>query len=135
SRDRWPATHGQDRPDHAGGAGCDPRRRSPGRTEQGAVGAAAAGDAPAHAGTSRVKPVRLLPVVILSAAALLLFKGLGLVTSGGYVLTGTTVVAAAGEEDDSVAMVPQEPVAADPSPTLQDTAPTVPLPRRDGEGG
>ncbi|HEY0920032.1 MotE family protein [Devosia sp.] len=83
-----------------------------------------------------MRPVRLLPVVILSAAALLVFKGLGLVTTGGYMLTGTTLVAAAGGggEGDAVAEMPRETLAADPSPTLQDTAPTVPLPGKDAEG-
>ncbi len=44
-----------------------------------------------------MKSVRLLPVVIFAALALLLFKGIGLVTNGGYVLTGSNAVLAAGE--------------------------------------
>ena len=40
-----------------------------------------------------MKSVRLLPVVIFAALALLLFKGIGLVTSGGYVLTGSATAA------------------------------------------
>ena len=43
-----------------------------------------------------MKSVRLLPVVIFAALALLLFKGIGLVTNGGYVLTGPMAVIAAG---------------------------------------
>jgi len=80
-----------------------------------------------------VKSVRLLPVVILSAAALLLLKGLGLVTSGGYVLTGTTMVAAAGagSQSDAGSTGPLDTTAADTSPTLQDAAPTLPLPSND----
>jgi hypothetical protein len=34
-----------------------------------------------------LRQVRLLPVVIFAALALLIFKGIGLVTNGGYVLT------------------------------------------------
>ena len=44
-----------------------------------------------------MKSVRLLPVVIFAALALLLFKGIGLVTNGGYILTGPTAVQAAGD--------------------------------------
>ena len=51
---------------------------------------------PADQGQRRVKSVRLLPIVILAAVALLVFKGIGLVTNGGYVLLGTTTVEAAG---------------------------------------
>ena len=36
-----------------------------------------------------MKSIRLLPVVIFAALALLLFKGIGLLTTGGYVLIGT----------------------------------------------
>ena len=43
-----------------------------------------------------MKTPRLLPVVIAAATALLLFKGIGLVTTGGYVLTGTGSAIAAG---------------------------------------
>ena len=43
-----------------------------------------------------MKTPRLLPVVIAAATALLLFKGIGLVTTGGYVLTGTGSAVAAG---------------------------------------
>ena len=37
---------------------------------------------------------RLLPVVIAATAALLLFKGIGLITQGGYALVGTSPVVA-----------------------------------------
>ena len=40
--------------------------------------------------------IRLLPVVVLAIAALLVLKTLGLVTNGGYVLTGMGVAQAAG---------------------------------------
>ena len=81
-----PAADGQDRQDHRGGAARpDGRRRDVGRDQQGAVGAAAARDAAAHPGQRGVKTIRLLPVVIFAALALLLFKGIGLLTTGGYV--------------------------------------------------
>ncbi len=78
-----------------------------------------------------MKSVRLLPVVIFAALALLLFKGIGLVTNGGYVLTGTdTVLAAGGSSGGGEAAAtqggtPGEVVMADTSPTLDDTAPTL----------
>ena len=40
--------------------------------------------------------VRLLPVVVLAIAALLVLKTLGLVTNGGYVLTGVGAAQASG---------------------------------------
>jgi flagellar motility protein MotE (MotC chaperone) len=74
-----------------------------------------------------LKSVRLLPVVIFAALALLLFKGIGLVTNGGYVLTGTDAVLAAGGGESATAEsgVPQEVVLEDTSPTLDDGAPTL----------
>jgi len=79
-----------------------------------------------------VKSPRLLPVVIFAAAALLTFKGIGLVTNGGYVLGGATVAHAA-EGEDSTASVENaaprtEPTMSDSSPTIADTAPTVASP-------
>jgi flagellar motility protein MotE (MotC chaperone) len=74
-----------------------------------------------------LKSVRLIPVVIFAALALLLFKGIGLVTNGGYVLNGPTAVLAAGDEHgaEGDAGLPSEMVIADTSPTLGDTAPTL----------
>jgi flagellar motility protein MotE (MotC chaperone) len=80
-----------------------------------------------------LRAVRLLPVVIFAALALLLFKGIGLVTNGGYVLSGPTVVQAAGEEaehGDAAAATdgdsaPTEVTLTDTSPMLDDTAPTL----------
>jgi len=43
--------------------------------------------------------VRLLPIVVLAIAALLVLKTLGLVTHGGYVLTGVGAAQAAGGGD------------------------------------
>jgi flagellar motility protein MotE (MotC chaperone) len=75
-----------------------------------------------------LKSVRLLPVVIFAALALLVFKGIGLVTNGGYVLTGTTQVVAEESVDPSASSDP--PAAVDPTMTdsnavMDDTAPTL----------
>src|SRR5690606_23349524 len=100
-----------------GRTGADDDRRH----GKGAVGAPAACHAHAHPGQRRVKPVRLLPVVIFAAIALLLFKGVGLLTTGGYVLTGTSVAIAAGEEGAPEAgatptlVMPHEPTMEDTS--------------------
>jgi flagellar motility protein MotE (MotC chaperone) len=77
-----------------------------------------------------LKSVRLLPVVIFAALALLLFKGIGLVTNGGYVLSGTDAVLAAGgsggtAETVAESGIPGEVTLTDSSPTLDDTAPTL----------
>jgi flagellar motility protein MotE (MotC chaperone) len=77
--------------------------------------------------------VRLLPVVIFAALALLVFKGIGLVTEGGYVLTGTTEALAAGGEAPAqeattadMGGTPEEVVIEDTSPTMEDDgAPTM----------
>lgn len=84
-----------------------------------------------------MKSVRLLPVVICAALALLLFKGIGLVTNGGYVLSGAATAQAAGasggggnkgsEGGDTTMALPVEPTLSDPNPTLEDGAPTLPL--------
>lgn len=84
-----------------------------------------------------MKSVRLLPVVICAALALLLFKGIGLVTNGGYVLSGSSTAQAAGasggsgdngsEGGDATMALPVEPMLSDPNPTLDDEAPTLPL--------
>lgn len=75
-----------------------------------------------------MKSVRLLPVVIFAALALLVFKGIGLVTNGGYVLAGTTEVVAEESVDPSASSDP--PAAVDPTMTdsnavMADTAPTL----------
>ena len=80
-----------------------------------------------------MRSVRLLPVVIFAALALLLFKGIGLVTNGGYILNGPTAVQAAGEEaehGDAAAATaedgaPSEVTLTDTSPVLDDPAPTL----------
>ena len=86
-----------------------------------------------------MKSIRLLPIVIFATAALLLFKGVGILTNGGYVLVGSTTAEAAGggshggeastgEEvaSDGVASM-IEPTMSDTAPTADDTAPTLPL--------
>lgn len=77
-----------------------------------------------------MKSVRLLPVVIFAALALLLFKGIGLVTNGGYILTGPVAVQAAGEDahGDAASAAeasPSEVVLTDTNPVMGDTAPTL----------
>ena len=78
--------------------------------------------------------IRLLPVVVLAIAALLVLKTLGLVTHGGYVLTGMGQAQAAGAsadsgsgtaETDSTVTPMGEPTIEDTSPTLSDSAPTL----------
>lgn len=77
---------------------------------------------------------RLLPVVIAAATALLLLKGIGLVTNGGYVLTGAGAAVAAGGDTSPAAAaetptmgLPPEATMSDTSPTLTDGAPVLPL--------
>lgn len=79
-----------------------------------------------------MRSIRLLPVVIFAAGALLAFKGLGLVTGGAYVLTGvgSTVAEehggeAAPESDGVTLSMPTEPTMTDSAPTLEDGAPTL----------
>ena len=80
--------------------------------------------------------IRLLPVLVLAIAALLVLKTLGLVTNGGYVLTGVGVARAAGAasggeggagttETDATVTPAAEPTLEDTSPTLDDGAPTL----------
>ena len=79
----------------------------------------------------RLRSPRLLPVVIFAALALLVFKGIGLVTSGGYVLTGTQTAVAAEPAATDAATAP-DTVAPDVAnavphsePTMSDTTPTI----------
>lgn len=84
----------------------------------------------------RVRQVRLLPVVIFAGVALLLLKGVGIMTGSGYVLTGPIMVQAAGgggheaaAEDSGAGMsMPAEPTMTDDSPVLSDGLPTLALP-------
>lgn len=79
--------------------------------------------------------IRLLPVVILAIAALLVLKTVGLVTNGGYVLTGVSTAQAAGggggghggasAETGEPATLPGDPTIEDGTPTLTDNAPTL----------
>lgn len=83
-----------------------------------------------------MKSVRLLPVVICAGLALLAFKGIGLVTEGGYVLSGSSAVQASGEaahgapaaaegDDAPVVGLPAEPTMSDTGLMLDDHAPTL----------
>lgn len=73
--------------------------------------------------------VRLLPIVIAAGAALLLLKSVGLITEGGYVLSGATSAFAAGDQNGGAPAdaVPSDPTMTDASPTLDDGAPTLPM--------
>jgi flagellar motility protein MotE (MotC chaperone) len=91
-----------------------------------------------------VTRIRLLPVVVLAIAALLVLKTLGLVTNGGYVLTGMGAAQAAGAssggeagstETDSTITPAGEPTIEDTNPTLSDTAPTLGGEPADAAGG
>jgi len=89
-----------------------------------------------------VSKIRLLPVVVVAIAALLVLKTLGLVTNGGYVLTGVSVAQAAGaapaeghSAGDGEAAVAGEHTAEDTSPTLVDSNPTLADPNAAGAGG
>lgn len=95
-----------------------------------------------------MKSIRLLPIVVFASLALLAFKTIGLVTSGGYVLTGTTEVAAAGgggghsapAEGEAASpgetiTIPPEPTLEDQSPTIDDGAPTMALNQKAAAGG
>jgi flagellar motility protein MotE (MotC chaperone) len=74
-----------------------------------------------------LKSIRLLPVVIVATVALLILKGIGLMTGGGYVLSGTELVQAAGGKAAPAATEPSadDVTIADTSPTLGDDAPTL----------
>ena len=80
--------------------------------------------------------IRLLPVLVLAITALLVLKTIGLITNGGYVLTGVGVAQASGAssggdagggttEADLTVTPAVEPTLEDTSPTLDDTAPTL----------
>mgnify|MGYP000079266785 CR=1 FL=1 len=78
--------------------------------------------------------VRLLPVVVMAIAALLVFKTIGLITNGGYVLTGVNFAQASGAaaasgagegNADHTLTLPEQPTIEDSSPTIADPAPTM----------
>lgn len=83
-----------------------------------------------------MKQVRLLPVVIFAALALLVFKGIGLVTNGGYVLTGTVAAVAqdGASSTEATTATPSEAVLTDSNPTLDDPQPTMAT-KQDGVPG
>ncbi|SMQ66467.1 hypothetical protein SAMN06295905_1490 [Devosia lucknowensis] len=72
--------------------------------------------------------IRLLPIVILAISALLVLKTLGLVTNGGYVLSGVAIARAAGGGSGSghgAAAAPGETITLPGEPTIEDSSPTV----------
>ena len=82
---------------------------------------------------------RLLPIVIAATAALLLFKGIGIVTQGGYSLVGSAptvaqehaaAAPAGGAGDTSVGGTDM----IDQSPTIEDKAVTMDLPSGESAG-
>jgi flagellar motility protein MotE (MotC chaperone) len=91
----------------------------------------------------KIAPPRLLPIVIAATAALLLFKGVGLVTEGGYALVGTTTAQAAGggggDHGGGAAPAAKDTGAGvsmtDQSPTLEDHSVTMELPGEAEAGG
>lgn len=93
-----------------------------------------------------MKAPRLLPVVIAATSALLLLKGIGLMTSGGYVLVGTQQAQAAGAAPaadhgaaasggDPTMELPPEHTLEDSSPTLTDESPVLALGGEEASGG
>lgn len=94
-----------------------------------------------------MKSVRLLPVVVMAVAAVLLLKTIGLLTNGGYVLSGVTMAQAAGdtggheapagesEAGDTAITFPPEPTISDTSPVLTDVAPTLGEAKAEGDHG
>jgi flagellar motility protein MotE (MotC chaperone) len=93
-----------------------------------------------------MKAPRLLPVVIAATSALLLLKGVGLMTSGGYVLVGAQQAQAAGAAPaaghggatsggDPTMELPPEHTLEDSSPTLTDASPVLALGGEAAAGG
>jgi flagellar motility protein MotE (MotC chaperone) len=87
-----------------------------------------------------VKTIRLLPVVVVAAGALLAFKSIGLVTQGGYVLTGLSPAIAAGAAPGHGAPAADpsagagEPTLTDSQPQIADQTPTLPSLDAGGHG-
>lgn len=91
-----------------------------------------------------MKTIRLLPIVVLAASALLVLKTVGLVTNGGYTLSGVTLAAAQEAEAAGPLEYSEEQLAAaeaaaqamfnaTPRPTPTDQA-EIPLFEIDGQG-
>lgn len=86
-----------------------------------------------------MKSVRLLPVVIFAALALLIFKSVGLMTQGGYVLTGASFAQEAssghGGASGGEASAGGGPTMEDTSPTLENSSPTLPAAKEEAASG
>jgi flagellar motility protein MotE (MotC chaperone) len=72
-----------------------------------------------------VKQIRLLPVVIFAALALLFFKGVGLVTSGGFIFAGVAHAATESADHAPVAEGAEPTITLEPDPTIEDSSPTL----------
>ena len=67
-----------------------------------------------------MKSIRLLPLVVFAALALFVLKGVGLVTEGGYVLTGTEAVQAS--DHDATPTGEEAPAEEDVNPAAAESA-------------
>jgi flagellar motility protein MotE (MotC chaperone) len=74
---------------------------------------------------SQVRRVRLLPVVVVAASALLALKTIGLVTNGGYVLTQPAFAAGGSEAPAGPQTLTTGPTIADTAPLAADGSPTA----------
>lgn len=84
-----------------------------------------------------MKQIRLLPIVVFAAVALLAFKTIGLVTEGGYILVGGAPAeaaegsgggeGAAAETGGTDITIPEAPTLEDDAPVLSDSAPMLQL--------
>lgn len=78
-----------------------------------------------------MKHVRILPVIIAATGALFLMKGIGLVTEGRFVLTGTTAAVAAGgghgpaKPEESPSAKPHGPPPGEEARPLAERRPTA----------
>jgi flagellar motility protein MotE (MotC chaperone) len=78
-----------------------------------------------------VKNVRILPVIIAAASALFIMKGIGLVTEGRFVLTGSTAAVAAGgghgaeKPAESHSAKPHGPPPGEEAPPLAERRPAA----------
>lgn len=80
-----------------------------------------------------MKSIRLLPIVIFAACALLVLKGIGLMTVGGYVLLGTEAASAQHAPPAAGSQAPEAPAAsglseapATPDVPADSAVPTMP---------
>jgi flagellar motility protein MotE (MotC chaperone) len=79
-----------------------------------------------------VKKLRILPVIIAAASTLFLMKGIGLLTEGRFVLTGSNAAIAAGggghgpaKEEESHSAKPHGPPPGEDAPPLAERRPSA----------